>query len=104
MAQDDKQSSIMIEVIMTALNFFFFFFFFYFSQLDILFFFTITFHKYKKAFFINIALKSVSVRNICIHLFKGDNKKNLGFNTFINLIKPTFLSVFLNKQIVTFFT
>ena len=91
MAQDDKQSSIMIEVIMTALNFFFFFF-------------TITFHKYKKAFFINIALKSVSVRNICIHLFKGDNKKNLGFNTFINLIKPTFLSVFLNKQIVTFFT
>ena len=91
MAQDDKQSSIMIEVIMTALNFFFFFF-------------TITFHMYKKAFFINIALKSVSVRNICIHLFKGDNKKNLGFNTFINLIKPTFLSVFLNKQIVTFFT
>ena len=91
MAQDDKQSSIMIEVIMTALNFFFFFF-------------TITFHKNKKAFFINIALKSVSVRNICIHLFKGDNKKNLGFNTFINLIKPTFLSVFLNKQIVTFFT
>ena len=91
MAQDDKQSSIMIEVIMTALTFFFFFF-------------TITFHKYKKAFFINIALKSVSVRNICIHLFKGDNKKNLGFNTFINLIKPTFLSVFLNKQIVTFFT
>ena len=91
MAQDDKQSSIMIEVIMTALNFFFFFF-------------TIKFHKYKKAFFINIALKSVSVRNICIHLFKGDNKKNLGFNTFINLIKPTFLSVFLNKQIVTFFT
>ena len=91
MAQDDKQSSIMIEVIMTALNFFFFFF-------------TIKFNKYKKAFFINIALKSVSVRNICIHLFKGDNKKNLGFNTFINLIKPTFLSVFLNKQIVTFFT
>ena len=91
MAQDDKQSSIMIEVIMTALNFFFFFF-------------TIKLQNNKKEFFINIALKSVSVRNICIHLFKGDNKKNLGFNTFINLIKPTFLSVFLNKQIVTFFT
>ena len=91
MAQDDKQSSIMIEVIMTALNFFFFFFYNNISQVQ-------------KSIFINIALKSVSVRNICIHLFKGDNKKNLGFNTFINLIKPTFLSVFLNKQIVTFFT
>ena len=43
---------------------------------------------------------------MCISLPKGDNKKILGFNAFINLVKPTFLSsklFFVNKQISYFF-
>ena len=46
---------------------------------------------------------------ICIYLPKGDNKKNhfyLGFNTFINLVKPTFplqKLFFVSKQISYFF-
>ena len=46
----------------------------------------------KSIFLINITLKSIY---ICIRLPKGDNKKihfYLGFNTFINLVKPTFSS------------
>ena len=43
---------------------------------------------------------------MCISLPKGDNKKILGFNAFINLVKPTFLSsklFFVNKQRSYFF-
>ena len=47
----------------------------------------------KKHFFYQYRLKVDLVLYtyvIRIHLLKGDNKKMLGFNTFINLVKSTF--------------
>ena len=72
-----KNSSNINQVIRPVLNFFFY------DKIS---------QVQKNIFLINITLKSIY---ICIHLPKGDNKKihfYLGFNTFINLVKPTFSS------------
>ena len=53
----------------------------------------IRFHKYKKAFFYQYRLEVDLVLYTYVFIYlKGNNKKILGFNTFIYLVKQTFSS------------